>query len=459
MARKWGVSMNTTICAISTAMGVGAISIIRCSGPKAISIVNSIFKGKNLEEVPSHTINYGYIFYNGEIIDEVLVSVMKAPKTFTTEDIVEINSHGGPAITNRILEILLLSGCTLADPGEFTKRAFLNGRIDLTQAEAVQDLVTSESEKSRKMAINQLTGSLSNQIISIRKEILDVQANIEVNIDYPEYEEGEKYTKETLLPKIEKINIMLTNLLNNAKNGKMIKSGINVALLGKPNVGKSSILNSFLEEEKAIVTPIAGTTRDVVEGRFILDGIILNIIDTAGIRKTDDVVEKIGVERSIKASEDADLIIYVVSSEDLLTSEDEEILKSLKGKNVILFVNKNDISDKKLSTDFVSDDYIIYGNTVTFEGLDNLKDKIRKMFNLSEIESSNYTFLSNARQLSLIKSANVKIENIINTIGDLPLDVFTIDLREAYELLGEIIGETYKEDLIDELFSKFCLGK
>ncbi len=459
MARKWGVSMNTTICAISTAMGVGAISIIRCSGPKAISIVNSIFKGKNLEEVPSHTINYGYIFYNGEIIDEVLVSVMKAPKTFTTEDIVEINSHGGPAITNRILEILLLSGCTLADPGEFTKRAFLNGRIDLTQAEAVQDLVTSESEKSRKMAINQLTGSLSNQIISIRKEILNVQANIEVNIDYPEYEEGEKYTKETLLPKIEKINIMLTDLLNNAKNGKMIKSGINVALLGKPNVGKSSILNSFLEEEKAIVTPIAGTTRDVVEGRFILDGIILNIIDTAGIRKTDDVVEKIGVERSIKASEDADLIIYVVSSEDLLTSEDEEILKSLKGKNVILFVNKNDISDKKLSTDFVSDDYIIYGNTVTFEGLDNLKDKIRKMFNLSEIESSNYTFLSNARQLSLIKSANVKIENIINTIGDLPLDVFTIDLREAYELLGEIIGETYKEDLIDELFSKFCLGK
>ena len=451
--------MNTTICAVSTAMGVGAISIIRVSGPKAIDIVNSIFKGKNLLEVSSHTINYGYIVYNNETIDEVLVSVMRAPKTFTMEDVVEINSHGGPAITNKILEILLISGCELADPGEFTKRAFLNGRIDLTQAEAVQDLVTSESEKSRKLAINQLIGSLSSEIIKIRKEILDVQANIEVNIDYPEYEEGEKYTKDTLYPRIDKIRGMLNNLLKSAENGKMIKSGINIALLGKPNVGKSSILNAFLEEEKAIVTPIAGTTRDVVEGKFILDGIILNIIDTAGIRDTEDVVEKIGVERSLKMAASADLVIYVVSSDELLNKEDEEVLKSLTDKKLIIFVNKNDLSDNKLVTEYVLDSNIVYGNTVDTTGLISLKDKIRELFNIGEINNSNYTFLSNARQLSLIKEASAQINHILETIDELPLDVFTIDLRNAYDLLGEIIGESYKEDLLDELFSKFCLGK
>ena len=451
--------MNSTICAISTAMGVGAISIIRVSGPKAIEIVNSIFKGKNLLEVKSHTINYGHIVYNNEIIDEVLVSVMRAPKTFTMEDVVEINTHGGPAITSKILEILLISGCIPAEPGEFTKRAFLNGRIDLTQAEAIQDLVTSESEKSRKLAISGLTGSLSSMIKDIRKEIMDVQANIEVNIDYPEYEEGEKYTKETLLPRIEKINIMLTNILKSAESGKMIKNGINIALLGKPNVGKSSILNAFLEEEKAIVTNIPGTTRDVVEGKYILDGIILNIIDTAGIRETEDMVEKIGVDRSLKSAENADLIIYVISSEDLLTSDDEKVLKSLNNKKILLFINKNDLSDKKLETNYVKNENIIYGNTLFLEGLNDLKNKIRELFNLNEIENSNYTFLSNARQLSLIKGASEKIKNILDTMDNLPLDVFTIDLRDAYELLGTIIGETYKEDLLDELFSKFCLGK
>lgn len=451
--------MNTTICAVSTAMGVGAISIIRVSGPEAIAIVNSIFKGKNLLEVKSHTINYGHIVYNEEIIDEVLVSVMRAPKTFTMEDVVEINSHGGPAITKKILEILLLSGCEPAEPGEFTKRAFLNGRIDLVEAEAVQDLVVSESEKSRKMAISGLTGNLSNMIKDIRKEIIDVQANIEVNIDYPEYEEGEKYTKDTLLPRINKIDVMLTNLLKNAENGKMIKDGISLALLGKPNVGKSSILNAFLEEEKAIVTNIPGTTRDVVEGRFVLDGIILNIIDTAGIRETDDIVEKIGVERSKNVSKNADLIVYVISSEDGLSKEDEEFIKVNNDKKIILFVNKNDLSDKNIEIDYLNKNNIIYGNTVSNDGLDSLKNKIREMFNLEKIDNSNYTYLANVRQVSLIKQAELKIKNIIETIDNLPLDVFTIDLREAYDLLGEIIGETYKEDLLDELFSKFCLGK
>ena len=451
--------MNSTICAISTAVGVGAISIIRVSGPKAIEIVNSIFRGKDLLEVNSHTINYGHIVYNEEIIDEVLVSVMRAPKTFTMEDVVEINTHGGPAITKKIIEILLLSGCEPAEPGEFTKRAFLNGRIDLVEAEAVQDLVTSESEKARKLAINQLNGTLSNNIKDIRKEIMDVQANIEVNIDYPEYEEGEKYTKETLLPRIEIINIMLTDLLKSAENGKIVKNGINVALLGKPNVGKSSILNAFLEEEKAIVTDIPGTTRDIVEGKYVLDGVILNIIDTAGIRETTDVVEKIGVEKSIKASNNADLLIYVISLDEGLTKEDEEFIKSNIDKKMIIFVNKTDLSNNKIELDYVNQNYIVYGNTVNNDGLDALKEKIRIMFNLNEIEASNYDFLSNVRQISLIKQASDKIKNIIDSIDNLPLDVFTIDLREAYELLGEIIGETYKDDLLDELFSKFCLGK
>ena len=451
--------MNSTICAVSTSIGVGAIAIIRVSGPKAIEIVNSVFKGKNLLEVKSHTINYGHIIYNNEIIDEVLVSVMKAPKTFTMEDIVEINTHGGPAIVKKILEILLLSGCTAAEPGEFTKRAFLNGRIDLVEAESVQDLISSESEKARKLAINGLTGNLSNEVKKIRKEIIDVQSNIEVNIDYPEYEEGEKYTKDSLLPKINNINIMLTKLLNNAENGKIIKNGITTALLGKPNVGKSSILNAFLEEEKAIVTNIPGTTRDIVEGKYVLDGIILNLIDTAGIRETNDVVEKIGVEKSKKISLDADLIIYVISLEDGISKEDEEFIKLNKDKKIIIFVNKNDLSKEKIKIDNISEDSIIYGNTIKKDGLDGLKNKIREIFNLERIENSNYTFLFNSRQISLIKKAQERINNIINNIDNLPIDVFTIDLRDAYEYLGEVIGESYKEDLIDEMFSKFCLGK
>ena len=451
--------MDSTICAVSTSIGVGAIAIIRVSGPKAIEIVNSVFKGKNLLEVKSHTINYGHIIYKNEVIDEVLVSVMKAPKTFTMEDIVEINTHGGPAIVKKILEILLLSGCTAAEPGEFTKRAFLNGRIDLVEAESVQDLISSESEKARKLAINGLTGNLSNEVKKIRKEIIDVQSNIEVNIDYPEYEEGEKYTKDSLLPKINNINIMLTKLLNNAENGKIIKNGITTALLGKPNVGKSSILNAFLEEEKAIVTNIPGTTRDIVEGKYVLDGIILNLIDTAGIRETNDVVEKIGVEKSKKISLDADLLIYVISSIDGVSVEDKEFLKSINNKNLIIFVNKNDLSDSKLNLDFINEDNIIYGNTINNDGLDSLKDKIRDMFNLKKIEMSNYNFLSNSRQINLIQKAKERVDNIINTIDNLPIDVFTIDLRDAYEYLGEVIGESYKEDLIDEMFSKFCLGK
>ena len=424
--------MNSTICAISTATGVGAISIIRCSGPNAIEIVNSVFKGKDLTKVLSHTINYGHIIYNDEIIDEVLVSVMRAPKTFTTEDIVEINSHGGPATTNKILEVLLLSGCKLAEPGEFTKRAFLNGRLN---------------------------GSLTSKIQELRKDIIDLQANIEVNIDFPEYEEGEDYTKESIKPKLISLSDSINDLLKNAENSKLIKQGIDIALVGKPNVGKSSILNAFLEEEKAIVTSIPGTTRDIVEGRVILNGIILNLIDTAGIRQTDDVVEKIGVEKSINISEIADLNIFVCDNSTELTNEEIEILNKLDSKKLIIFINKSDL-DSKIDLKKIDGYNIVFGNTKDKDGLNQLKKKITELFNLNVIEQSDYTFLSNARQISLIKRVKLIVNNIIDSLNnDLPIDVFTIDLRDAYDLLGEIIGETYKDDLLDELFSKFCLGK
>lgn len=450
--------MNSTICAISTSLGVGAISIIRVSGAESIKIVNNIFDGKDLTKVPTHTIHYGHIVYNNEIIDEVLVSVMRAPKTFTMEDIVEINSHGGPATTNKILELLLLNGCDQAEPGEFTKRAFLNGRIDLVEAESISDLISSQTEKSRKLAINGVTKNLSNKINDIRKDIIDIQANIEVNIDYPEYEEGEKYTKESLKPLIDKVYTKINKLLSNSKNGKIIKDGISVALVGKPNVGKSSILNALLEEEKAIVTNIPGTTRDIVEGKINLNGIILNIIDTAGIRKTNDIVEQIGVEKSLKMIEEADLIIYVLNNNEELTEEELNTLKELESKQSIIFINKNDL-ESKIDLSKINNPNIVTGNTLSYDGLINLKNMIIKLFNLNEIEQDDYTYLSNARQIALITKAKNMIENIYNNFEFVPIDMFTIDLKKTYEILGEIIGETYKDDLLDELFSKFCLGK
>ena len=450
--------MDSTICAISTSIGVGAISIIRVSGPDAINIVNKIFKGKDLTKVPTHTIHYGYIYFENEKIDEVLVTVMKSPKTFTTEDIVEINSHGGPSTTNKILEILLLSGCTQAEPGEFTKRAFLNGRIDLLEAESISDLISSETEKSRKLAMNGITKELSAKIEDLRKDIIDIEANIEVNIDYPEYEEGIDFTNKTIKPHIERLLNKINEILSNSNSGKLIKDGINVSLLGKPNVGKSSILNTLLNEEKAIVTNIPGTTRDIVEGRINLNGIILNLIDTAGIRDTNDVVEKIGVEKSLKMIEESDLIIYVINNNEEIDAEDINTINKFKDKKSIIFINKNDL-ETKINKEKLKDLNIVYGNTIDIDGLDNLKQDIVKMFNLNQIEKSDYTFLSNARQISLIKKCKETLENILINIDNLPVDVFTIDLNEAYELLGEIIGATYKEDLLDELFSKFCLGK
>ena len=451
--------MFDTICAISTALGVGAISIVRVSGPNAIEIVNKIFKGKDLRKVDSHTINYGYIMDNNEVIDEVLVSVMLAPKTYTTEDIIEINCHGGISTTNKVLELLLTNGARLAEPGEFTKRAFLNGRIDLVEAESVGDLINSETEKSMKLSLNGVTGNITNLVNSIRKELVSISANIEVNIDYPEYEDAIVLTNELIKPKIITIKKELENLLKESQNSKLIKNGIDVAIVGKPNVGKSSLLNTLLEEEKAIVTNIAGTTRDIVEGKIILDGIILNLIDTAGLRETNDIVEQIGVNKSKEIINSSDLIILVLNYNEEITQEELDLINELKNKKLIVYINKNDL-EKKLDESKIKTNNIVYGNTKEYKNLNDLKNKIRELFNLGELELSNLNYLSNSRQISLVKKSIDVLDNILNSIeNNIEIDLLAIDIKECFDLLGEIIGSTYKDELLDEIFSNFCLGK
>jgi tRNA modification GTPase len=459
MLYKRGVTMNDTIAAISTTLGVGAISIIRVSGNDAIKIVNKIFKGKNLEKVETHTINYGHIVDKDEIIDEVLVSVMKSPKTFTTEDVVEINCHGGISTTNKVLELVLNNGARLAEPGEFTKRAFLNGRIDLTQAESVMDLINSKNESKRKVAIKGLNGYVSNIIRNLRQEILELLASIEVNIDYPEYEDAIAMTNDIVKPKITEIKEKLTKIINEFENGKILTSGIKTIIIGKPNVGKSSILNRLLDEEKAIVTDIEGTTRDTVEGSITINGVSLNIIDTAGIRETEDIVEKIGVEKSLSLINEADLIVIVLNNNEELTEEDKKILTACKDKKVIVVINKSDL-ERKINLDDIKYQNIVYTNTIDLNGINSLKEKIVELFNLNELEQQDYTYLSNVRQISLAKDAYQILEEVDNGIkNEVPVDMIEIDIKRAWEKLGEIIGETYTEELIDQLFSQFCLGK
>lgn len=450
--------MNDTICAISTALGVGAISIIRVSGDDAIDIVNKIFD-KDLTKKESHTINYGHIVYNGEIIDEVMVSIMKSPKTFTKEDIVEINSHGGVAVTNKVLEILLLEGARLAEPGEFTKRAFLNGRIDLVEAESIMDLIESKTETSRKLAISGMEGKVSKLVKNIIDNLVKVNANIEVNIDYPEYEDIEIVTKEKIEEMSKYINKELTKLLNESENGKLIKDGINTLILGRPNVGKSSILNKLIEEDKAIVTSVAGTTRDIVEGQIRVNGILLNIIDTAGVRETEDIVEKIGVEKSLSLVNDADLIILVFNNNEKLTDEDKKLLEYTKEKNRIIVINKIDL-ENNLDISNLKNERIVKVSALKDSGIENLKNEINDMFNLEEINLGDFTYLSNSRQISLVKKAVEISKNLEDALNnDVPIDLLEIDIKEICEILGEIIGESYDDKLIDTLFSNFCLGK
>jgi len=451
--------MNDTIAAISTALGVGAISIIRVSGEEALSIVNKITKSKKIETYGSHTIHYDFIMDGEKEIDEVLISIMKAPKTFTKEDIVEINCHGGIATTNKVLELLLTKGCRLAEPGEFTKRAFLNGRIDLMEAEGIMDLIESKTEKSRTLALNTVQGKVSKLITNLRQKIIEVLANIEVNIDYPEYEDIEEMTVSLLQTKIGFIEKTIRDILSKSENGKLIKNGITVALVGKPNVGKSSLLNCLLEENKAIVTEIAGTTRDCVEGTINLDGIILNIIDTAGIRQTEDIVESIGVKKSEQVLQSADLVIMLLNNNETLSKEEETLLEIVRKKKNILVINKVDLL-AKLDPSIFKEEHPIYISALQDKGIDQLKNRIKEMFHFDEIEQEDYTYLTNARALSLLRQALEGIQEIKKGVeNNMPIDMIEIDLKNVWNLLGNITGETYEEELIDQLFSQFCLGK
>ncbi|MEG1494813.1 MAG: tRNA uridine-5-carboxymethylaminomethyl(34) synthesis GTPase MnmE [Bacilli bacterium] len=451
--------MNDTIAAISTTMGVGAISIIRISGDSSISIVNKIWSGKDLSKVLTHTIHYGYIKSRDEIIDEVLVSVMKAPKTFTMEDIVEINCHGGITTTNKILELLLTSGARLAEPGEFTKRAFLNGRIDLVNAESIMDLLQVKTEQARKLAIKGLDGHISLIIKKLRQKMLEIIATIEVNIDYPEYEDIEIMTNMKIKPQLAILKSDLEKIINESETGQIIKNGIKTVIVGRPNVGKSSLLNCLLKEEKAIVTEIEGTTRDTVEGTINLDGILLNIIDTAGIRNTNDIVEKIGVERSLSLIKEADLVIVVVNNNEQLTSLDKDILLKTQATNSIVVVNKNDLNTK-LNYHELEGRQVVFTNTCLESGIEELTNKIKELFNLNEIETKDYNYLSNIRQIALAKEAyNIILEAEQGIQNSMPIDIVEIDLKRSWDKLGEIIGDTYTEELLDQLFSQFCIGK
>ncbi len=447
--------MNDTIVAISTALGEGAISIIRVSGEDAISIVNPLFKGKDLDKVKSHTINYGHIVYKDEIIDEVLLSIMKAPKTYTKEDVIEINTHGSIAVVNKIIEILLLSGCRLAQPGEFTKRAFLNGRIDLTESEGVMDLINSETELTRKMAINQLSGKVSKLITDLRDKIVAIISNIEVNIDYPEYEDIEVVTVNRIKKEVVEMKTKLLEILRLSEDGKILKDGIKTVILGKPNVGKSSLLNALLEEEKAIVTDVKGTTRDIVEGSIIIGGVKLNLIDTAGVRKSNDVVEKIGIEKSLSLIDEAELVLLVLDSSEELSDEDKFLLEKTKDKKRIIIMNKTDLDSNNSY-----DKDVIRISAKENTGIEEVKDKIKELFNVGTFLSKNLMFFTSARQIALLKSAIESLEEVERGVNEeREIDMIEIDLKLVWERLGDIIGANYTEELVDNLFSRFCLGK
>ena len=453
--------MNDTICAIATSQGIGAISIIRVSGEDSINIVNKIFKGKDLTKVNSHTINYGHIIENDEIIDEVLVSVMKSPKTFTTEDIVEINTHGGIAPTNKTLELLLENGCRLAEPGEFTKRAFLNGRIDLLEAEAVMDMIDAKTETQRKMAVNQIDGKTSNLINELRSDMIQIISNINVNIDYPEYDDVDIITNDILIPKISNLKEKIKRILKESENGKIIKEGIKTSIIGRPNVGKSSLLNALLKEDKAIVTDIAGTTRDIVEGQISINGIILNMIDTAGIRDTEDIIEAIGVEKSLRIMEEADLILFMLNNNEEIKKDTLNLLQKIKDKKYLVLINKKDLASKiKKELLDIDNNRIIELSIINNEGIEELKEKIIEMFNINELETKDPTYISNSRSISILKRCLKRIEDIEKSlINNVPIDMIEMDIKNIWEELGTINGTNYEEELLDEMFSRFCLGK
>ena len=450
--------MKDTICAVATLVGESSINVIRVSGNESINIVNKIFD-KDLSKKSSHTITYGFIIENNEKIDEVLVSIFKAPKSFTTEDIVEINVHGGNISVNKVMELLISNGARLAEPGEFLKRAFLNGRIDLTQAEAVGDLINAQTEGSRKMALKGIDKTIFNTISDLKQKILSLIANIEVNIDYPEYEDAVIVTKNLIEENINIVKSSITDLLKNSKKGLLIKNGLKIAIVGKPNVGKSSLLNLLLNEDKAIVTNIKGTTRDIVEGNLLIDGVKIDILDTAGIRETNDVVESIGVKKSIEAINASDLVLFVIDSEIGFDKEDETILKQIKDKNILVIYNKKDKNNNYKYGKLSKYRYI---NISTFdkECVDELRKKISEIFDLKSICESNYTYISNARQIGLLNNSMQIISEIETALEmNYEIDMIEIDLKRLWNTLSSITGEVNDDDLLNEIFSKFCLGK
>lgn len=457
-----------TIAAISTPMGEGAIAIVRLSGEEAIPIADKLFKGvndKTLSEQGSHRIHYGHLHdpKSGQVVEEVMVSVMKGPKTFTKEDVVEINCHGGLVSVNRVLQLVLNYGARLAEPGEFTKRAFLNGRIDLSQAEAVIDLIRAKTDRAMNVALGQMEGRLSRLIRRLRQDILEVLAHIEVNIDYPEYDDVEEMTHTMLLPKARFVRDEIQKLLQTSQQGKILREGLSTVIVGRPNVGKSSLLNSLVQENKAIVTDIPGTTRDVIEEYVNVRGVPLRLLDTAGIRETEDIVERIGVERSRQVLKEADLILLVLNYSDKLTKEDENLFEAVKGMDTIIIINKTDLPqqiDLERVHELAKDYRIVTTSLLEDQGIAELEDAIASLFFTGSVEAKDATYVSNSRHIALLNQSLKTIEEAINGVEmGTPIDIVQIDLTRVWELLGEIIGESVQDGLINQLFSQFCLGK
>ena len=457
-----------TIAAISTPMGEGAIAIVRLSGDEAITIADKIFKspnGKRLTEVATHTIHYGHLIdpKTNEIVEEVMLSLMRGPKTFTREDVVEINCHGGLVSVNRVLQLVLRSGARLAEPGEFTKRAFLNGRIDLSQAEAVMDLIRAKTDRAMNVALGQMDGKLSRLINSLRQALLETLAQVEVNIDYPEYDDVEEMTVPILLEKCTWVRDEIIKLLQTSSQGKILREGLSTVILGRPNVGKSSLLNSLVHENKAIVTDIAGTTRDIIEEYVNVRGVPLRLVDTAGIRETEDIVERIGVERSREALKGADLILLVLNYGEELSPEDERLFETIQAMDFIVVVNKTDIP-QKINLDRVHElagnRRVVTTSLLKEEGVIELEEAIAALFFEGQIESGDLTYVSNARHIALLHQAQATIEDALAAAKEgVPVDMVQIDVTRTWELLGEIVGDTVQESLINQLFSQFCLGK
>ncbi|GAB6933773.1 tRNA uridine-5-carboxymethylaminomethyl(34) synthesis GTPase MnmE [Calditerricola satsumensis] len=453
-----------TIAAIATPMGEGAIGIVRVSGPDAIPIVNKLFRGKDLSRVASHTIHYGHLVdpATGETVEEVLVAVMRAPRTYTREDVVEINCHGGIVTTSRVLQLVLDHGARLAEPGEFTKRAFLNGRIDLAQAEAVIDLIRAKTDRAMAVALQQMEGRLSNLIRRLRRRIVELLAHIEVTIDYPEHD-VEEVTRSLLLERCREIGAEIDRLLETARQGKILREGVATAIVGRPNVGKSSLLNALAHEARAIVTDIPGTTRDLIEEQVNVRGIPLRLIDTAGIRDTEDLVERIGVQRAQEVLQTADLVLLVLNHSEPLTATDRQLIDMTRTLNTIVVVNKADLP-RRIELDEVraafADRPVVLTSMRTEEGLDELEDAIARQFYTGNVPAGDLTYVSNVRHIRLLREARAALnEAIAGVEAGVPVDTVAIDLKRCFDRLGEIIGETASEELIDQIFRQFCLGK